>query len=173
VIDLVFLGSNVLKVFEGGWVPLALAAGLFAMAGYTAALLLEAGQLLGVGGEPEAPPARGAAREARGPRGDPGELGPVTDYGAPATPNRVAVVAVGTGSHRHARVADQRAAGLALAQAPAELEACGVRERGAHEDEIRPRTLGELERLAARACAHDLEPVLREMTLEKPARRVL
>ena len=29
VIDLLFLGSNVLKVFQGGWVPLVVAAGLF------------------------------------------------------------------------------------------------------------------------------------------------
>ena len=86
-----------------------------------------------------------------------------------------AVDGVGVGlAHQDERdVAVPAAAGLALAQAPAELEACGVRERGAHEDEIRPRTLGELERLAARACAYDLEPVLREMTFEEPARGVL
>ena len=82
-------------------------------------------------------------------------------------------VGVGLAHEDERNVAVPGAAGLALAQAPAELEACGVRERGAHEDEIRPRTLGELERLAARTCAHDLEPVLRELTFEEPARCVL
>ncbi len=86
-----------------------------------------------------------------------------------------AIDRIGVGlAHQDQRdVAVPGAAGLALAQASAELEACGVRERGAHEDEIRPRALGELERLAARACAHDLESILREMTLEEPTRRVL